>query len=154
MSNDVLVVALCLFLRFGLGDDVFYGPRKNWERKQNTTASALYVFFFFFPAHFGLGAILLLSLEQAASGKIIMLALWVVWMVYIISRTGRLLRKLPYVPTRFHQLVHRFFALQVGAMVESKNTRITMFAAIFEAGRASDHFAVWDGKDAPGSQSG
>lgn len=52
-------------------------------------------------------------MEQAASGKMAMLALWAVWMVHTISRTGRLLRKLPYVPTRFHQLVHRFFALQV-----------------------------------------
>ncbi|CAM9722605.1 unnamed protein product, partial [Pylaiella littoralis] len=41
-----------------------------------------------------------------------MLALWAAWMVYRISSWGRLLRKLPYVPTRFHQLSYRFFGVQ------------------------------------------
>eukprot|EP00903_Cladosiphon_okamuranus_P018197 g16740.t1 len=48
----------------------------------------------------------------AASGKILMLALWAAWMLYMIAHTGCMLRKLPYVPTRFHQLVHRLFSLQ------------------------------------------
>ncbi|CAM9899884.1 unnamed protein product, partial [Scytosiphon promiscuus] len=48
----------------------------------------------------------------AASGKMIMFAVWAVWMMCTAFRSGRLLRKLPYVPTRLQQLSHRVFAVQ------------------------------------------
>lgn len=51
--------------------------------------------------------------QQVSCGKLIMLALWAASMVFRISSSGRLLRKLPYVPTRFQQLSYRFFAVQV-----------------------------------------
>lgn len=50
---------------------------------------------------------------QVAAAKMIMLAVWAIWMVYRISSSGSLLGNLPYVPTRFQQLAHRFFSVQV-----------------------------------------
>ncbi|CAM9977565.1 unnamed protein product, partial [Choristocarpus tenellus] len=38
---------------------------------------------------------------------------WAIWMCWLVWITGSLLKRLPYVPTRYQQLSYRFFALQV-----------------------------------------
>ncbi|CAM9273530.1 unnamed protein product [Ectocarpus sp. 4 AP-2014] len=48
----------------------------------------------------------------AAAARIFMVRVWVVWMLFRMCTSGRLLRKLPYVPNRFRQLSYRFFGLQ------------------------------------------
>ncbi|CAM9150180.1 unnamed protein product, partial [Ectocarpus sp. 12 AP-2014] len=48
----------------------------------------------------------------AAAARIFMVRVWVVWMLFRMYTSGRLLRKLPYVPNRFRQLSYRFFGLQ------------------------------------------
>lgn len=45
---------------------------------------------------------------------------WALWMLGRMFITGSLLRKLPYVPTRYQQLSYRFFGLQVGVVFFSR----------------------------------
>ncbi|CAM9373117.1 unnamed protein product [Ectocarpus fasciculatus] len=49
---------------------------------------------------------------KAASVRIFMVRMWAVWMLFRMYTSGRLLRKLPYVPNRFRHLSYRFFCLQ------------------------------------------
>lgn len=53
---------------------------------------------------------------QVAVAEMALMAMWAVWMVWRITSAGRLLRQLPYVPTRFQQLSYTFFGLQVTEM--------------------------------------
>ncbi|CAN0012945.1 unnamed protein product, partial [Ectocarpus sp. 8 AP-2014] len=48
-----------------------------------------------------------------AVAEMALMAMWAVWMVWMITSAGRLLRQLPYVPTRFQQLSYTFFGLQM-----------------------------------------
>ncbi|CAN0098866.1 unnamed protein product, partial [Ectocarpus fasciculatus] len=52
------------------------------------------------------------AFEWVVSARIFMVMLWVVWMLCRMYISGRLLRKLPYVPNRYQQLSYRFFGLQ------------------------------------------
>ncbi|CAB1098601.1 unnamed protein product [Ectocarpus sp. CCAP 1310/34] len=51
-----------------------------------------------------------------AVAEMALMAMWGVWTMWRITSAGRLLRQLPYVPTRFQQLSYTFFGLQVTEM--------------------------------------
>lgn len=67
--------------------------------------------------------VLFLGPEQLASAQIACVVFWALWMVGRMFITGSLLRKLPYVPTRYQQLSYRFFGLQVGLISPSLNVK-------------------------------